>query len=433
MHFHFRLAVPSTLLLAASFVSACSTGGDGPGSTTTGSSTGSTSSGAASGSGGAPASGGQGAGAQSSGGGDPTGGSGAGASSSGGSTTSGDGGGDGAGGAPVDDGKTTYVYVGSGNWGEGNEGLVSVYTLDPTSGSLAFVSDHPAGNLASSLAVDATNARLYAGDESTGGVNSFTINTTTGSLSPLGGTANANTPVYVAVNSAGDYLLAANYNQGNVDVYPIGQNGLAGTSLGATSTGAQAHCVWIDDDNHVYVANKAANTISLFDFSAGTLTPKTPATVALESPRHIYRQGNRAYVVSETANLITAYDVGGDGLLTKDWDAPRLASGDAGTDTGAHIHVTSNGSYLYASNRGSSNTIVAYDITGATPSLIEHESTQGTTPRNFDVDPLDQHLVVGNQDSSSVVVFTLGADGSLDHASTLDVSYSPFFVAIARF
>lgn len=44
--------------------------------------------------------------------------------------------------------------------------------------------------------------------------------------------------------------------------------------------------------------------------------------------------------------------------------------------------------------------------------LLEHEPTRGNTPRNFDIDPHGQFLIVANQ-SGSIAVFALGADGKL--------------------
>ncbi len=328
---------------------------------------------------------------------------------------------------------TTFVYIGSGSWG-GDNGLISVYTIDRTSKTLTFVSEHPAGGLASSLVIDEQAGRLYAGDESKNGVNSFTIDKTTGSLTSLGATSSSNAPVYVSLSPDRKFLLAANYGEGNVDVYPIGDDGKAQASLGATSTGAEAHCILVDAQNHVLVANKGSSTLSHFDFAAGTLTAAAPPTTNLSSPRHIFATDGRAYVVAEGADAITAFDVGADGSLTKDWEVPRLAAGgSAANDSGADIHVTSNGRFLYASNRGAANNIVAYDIGCGEPQLIEHESTQGTTPRNFDLDPFDQFLVVGNREGGSVVVFNIAADGQLNHASTLDVAYEPFFIEVVQF
>lgn len=420
-----RLAFIPALFVALQACSSSeqpSVGGSGGSGTATGSQPGSGGNiegGGGNGSGGATASGGLGANTGDGGG-----------EASGGASTSGDG--DGSGGARPDENKITYVYVGSGAY-NGDNGLISVYTFDRTTKALTFMSDHQAGGLASSIAIDSENGRLYAGDESKMGVNSFTIDKTTGRLTSLGATSAANAPVHLSLTPNRDFLLAANYNQHNVDVYPIAQNGKAESSLGATPTGNNAHCVLIDSENHVVVANKGGNTISHFNFADGALAAANPPTTTLESPRHIARRGNKAYVVSESADVITAYTVETNGAYTMAWATERLNGGNPNNDTGAEIQVTPSGKYLYASNRGSANSIVAYDITGAAPVYLEHEPTQGTTPRNFEMDPLEEVIIVANQDSGSLVVFDIEADGKLAHASTLDVSYSPFVVVIAQF
>lgn len=329
----------------------------------------------------------------------------------------------------------TFVYVGSGDWADAEPGLITVYELDRQTKTLTFVSDHPAGKLASFLAVDPQRLRLFAGDEGDGGLNSFSIDPATGELTSLGATAGPNHPVYLSLTPDGKYILAANYNEGSVDVYPIDDSGKAETSLGATPTGEQAHCVVLGDGGHVYVPNKGSDTISLLGFEDGVLTAGTPASVALTSPRHLFLHGNQAYVVSEEADLITAYDVEASGELTYLWDVPRLPAGEgtAMTDTGADVRVTPSGKYLYATNRGASNTVVAYDLQTTPPTLLEHESSLGTTPRNFALDPEEEFILVANHgETKTIVLFDIEADGRLTPRAPLELDFSPYVVVIAQ-
>jgi len=328
----------------------------------------------------------------------------------------------------------TFVYVGSGDWGDAEPGLVTVYELDRESLTLSYVSEHPAGGLASYLAIDAARLRLFAADEADGGLNSFTIDPATGELMSLGATASSNHPVYLWATTDGAHVLAANYNEGSVDLYPIDSAGKAGASLGATPTGEQAHCVVVDEDDHIFVPNKGADTISLLAFGSGL--PLVPGPdVALPSPRHAVLHEGRAYVVSEEHDLITAYDIEADGALTYLWDVPRLPEGEgtAATDTGADIRVTPSGAFLYATNRGTSNTVVAYDLRTEPPTLLEHESSLGTTPRNFAMDPEGEFIIVANHGSEkTLVIFGIGADGHLSAETPLELDYSPYFVGIAQ-
>ena len=70
-------------------------------------------------------------------------------------------------------------------------------------------------------------------------------------------------------------------------------------------------------------------------------------------------------------------------------------------------HVSADGKFLYASNRGESNTIAIFEIDQKNGSiaLVGHQSTLGKTPRNFNFDPTGNFLLVANQNSDDIVVF----------------------------
>ena len=67
--------------------------------------------------------------------------------------------------------------------------------------------------------------------------------------------------------------------------------------------------------------------------------------------------------------------------------------------------MTSDGKFLYASNRGhNSIAIFSVDEKGKlTP--IGHESVRGEWPRNFTLSPDDKFLLVANQRTDNIVVF----------------------------
>ena len=78
-----------------------------------------------------------------------------------------------------------------------------------------------------------------------------------------------------------------------------------------------------------------------------------------------------------------------------------------GIAASADIHISPDGNFLYASNRGESNTIVIYKINKKTGylSLLTHQSTVGFAPRNFNFDPSGKYLLVANQNSNEIVIF----------------------------
>ncbi len=334
----------------------------------------------------------------------------------------------------------TFVYVGSGTWGPDEAGWVTVYELDRATGRLVFVSSHRAGGLASFLAIDEKRHRLFVANEDEGGVLSFSIDPASGKLTALTPARSQNQPVYLCLTRDGQRLLAANYEQGSVDVYPISDDGHAQAPVQNVATGAQAHCVIIEDENRVLVANKGADTISHFVLSEGKLRTAPPSFSSLRSPRHIC-QGlhNRIYVVSEEADLITAYDIEHTGAFEPTWQGPRLpqnkdAAPVAARDTGAHIQVTPDGQFLYATNRGHSNTIVGYNISTSPPTPLGHKGTNGQTPRHFAIDPRQEFVIVANREGErNLSLMKISTNGSLEDAGTLFLEVSPFCVGLAQF
>ena len=72
----------------------------------------------------------------------------------------------------------------------------------------------------------------------------------------------------------------------------------------------------------------------------------------------------------------------------------------------AEVVMHPSGRFLFGSNRGHDSLVVfAVDPKAGTLTLVEHEPTQGSTPRGFGVDPTGKYLLAGNQRSDSVVVF----------------------------
>ena len=68
------------------------------------------------------------------------------------------------------------------------------------------------------------------------------------------------------------------------------------------------------------------------------------------------------------------------------------------------------GKFVYGSNRGH-HSIAIFAINEATGrlTLVGHESSQGETPRNFNLDPTGSLLLAANQDTDTIVAFRVDA------------------------
>lgn len=80
--------------------------------------------------------------------------------------------------------------------------------------------------------------------------------------------------------------------------------------------------------------------------------------------------------------------------------------GFTGKNGAAHIEVTKDGKYLYATNRGDANTISAFKIhANGRINPVQEIYVQGEGPRNFAVDPKGNFLLVANQKTNDIIVY----------------------------
>ncbi|MBN1414718.1 MAG: beta-propeller fold lactonase family protein, partial [Bacteroidales bacterium] len=92
-----------------------------------------------------------------------------------------------------------------------------------------------------------------------------------------------------------------------------------------------------------------------------------------------------------------------------------LTEGNPGEASCADIHITPSGKYLYASNRGSYNSIAMYTVDEKTGELtwIGSQHVKGKTPRSFIIDPTGQFLLVANQDTDNIVTFRINPESGM--------------------
>jgi 6-phosphogluconolactonase (cycloisomerase 2 family) len=96
-----------------------------------------------------------------------------------------------------------------------------------------------------------------------------------------------------------------------------------------------------------------------------------------------------------------------DGNLTQAQIASMIAPGFRGKIGGGAIHLSPDGRFLYATNRGDANELVQFSVDPKNGRLkfVKRYPTLGKTPREFAIDPTGRWLVVGNQETDSAYFF----------------------------
>ncbi len=235
-------------------------------------------------------------------------------------------------------------------------------------------------------------------------------------------------PCHVTVDPTGRNALVANYGGGSVSVLPLGDDGKLGPASAFVQhqgssvnprrqQGPHAHSINLDPAGRfAFVADLGLDKIMVyrFDAAAGTLTPNDPAWAAVapgSGPRHFafHPSGKFAYVINELASSLTAFRYDAPrGALEEVQTVSSLPAGPVEGNSTAEVQVHPSGKFVYGSNRGH-DSIAVFAVDGASGKLklVEHESTQGKTPRNFGVDPTGRFLLACNQASDTIVGFRI--------------------------
>jgi 6-phosphogluconolactonase len=334
-------------------------------------------------------------------------------------------------------GKGQYLaYVGTYTTKQSSKGIYGLRfdsaTGQLTSNGLAAESTDP-----SFVAVHPGGKYLYAVNEigefnglKSGGVSAFAIDPKNGMLKPLNQVSTHGAgPCYVSLDKVGRFVLVANYDGGSVATFPVHDDGSLGLVAGFVQHSGSSvdkerqeapHAHWIGvspDNRFALAADLGLDDVLVYRFDAykGSLTPNDPGYARVtpgSGPRHFafHPNGKFGYVLNEMASTVTAFTYqpqkGSLSVLQTIATVPKDYSG---VKEAAEVAVHPSGKFLYASNRGSANSIAVFtiDATKGTLKLAGEASTKGKTPRNFVIDPTGAFLLAANQDSGNIVVFRI--------------------------
>lgn len=126
-------------------------------------------------------------------------------------------------------------------------------------------------------------------------------------------------------------------------------------------------------------------------------------------PRHLCfsNNGKYLYIIEELTGSISVYQFfkGNAKFLQKVVLHPSNFNGMAAS---ADIHLSPDGLFLYATNRGNENNIVSFKVLPngkLDQKSIQYYSTEGKSPRNFTMNKEGTWLLVANQDSDNIIAF----------------------------
>lgn len=320
-------------------------------------------------------------------------------------------------------GQQTVLFIGSYNLDKTLPGIY-VYSFNNKTGKLSKITDYSGILNPSFLALSNDGKYLYACTDSragnNGSVSSFKFNKqlTLISQQPTG----AANPVYVALDKTERWLLSGSYTGGGVTAFPIKGQGeidksaqiflFQDSSVRPQQKSAHIHSVNFSPNGQVvYLPDLGADKIRDFHFDGANEMPLSQEsfirTPPGSGPRHMafHPGGKFAYCLSELSGAVTVYAVNGARL--ESIQEINLHSKLHQFYSSADIHLSPDGLFLYASNRGEENNIAIFRVNNKSGKLtpVGYQTTAGDHPRNFVIDPSGKFLLVANEYSGNINVF----------------------------
>jgi 6-phosphogluconolactonase len=328
-----------------------------------------------------------------------------------------------------------YLFVGT--YTSGKSKGIYVYDFNAATGQAKPVSETESKN-PSYLAIAAGGRFVYAVSENggkPGEVSAFSFDKKAGQLSFINKQESGGAdPCYISVNSDRSWAVVANYSSGSLSALPIAGDGSlkpAAQVIVHTGKGANAnrqekphvHSVFFTPDQQfILSADLGTDKLMIYRFHKNEGMPLSDAADSFVSvlpgsgPRHLAFHPSKPffYLVSELTGSIDEFSYQGEKIkhIERVATTPSDFKGDIGS---ADIHITPNGKFLYATNRGDANNIAMYSIDNSSGKLhsIGYQSVLGKHPRNFIIDPGGHFLLVANRDTDNVVVFKINEQTGL--------------------
>jgi 6-phosphogluconolactonase len=243
---------------------------------------------------------------------------------------------------------------------------------------------------------------------------------------------------FVTTDHMERHVFVANYGSGSLTVFDfMTDTGIAVLAQQIQFSGSgpvagrqdQSHihaAVLSKDERYLYCTDLGADRLYRFLYEPDKAAPLIADPVPYiqlppgSGPRHLdfSADGRWIYLITELSGEIFWLD-------TLEWNTGGLEcvsivqQGYAGKIEGGDIRADESGQYLFASNRGDANEIIAYRINSQDGKLTFYQriGAAGLSPRNLLVLSRYNLLLAANEQSNSISVFRFKPDGQLEYTS----------------
>lgn len=246
-------------------------------------------------------------------------------------------------------------------------------------------------------------------------------------------------PCYVSIGQFGT-VLTSNYHSGTVGLLKLSESGELlgpldisqheGQGISPRQKGPHAHMTIFEPSGSSIVSVDLGTNDLWFhtlNEEQTSFVPSAPKKLALPAgagPRHMayHPNGKWFYVIYELSSIVTQINANASGNYEIVDTVTTLPDGFSDTNRCADIHISNDGKFLYASNRGhNSIAIFSIDSENGQLSMVGHTSVYGDWPRYFTFSPNEDFLLVANERSNSIVSFSRNKEnGTLEYVDQIE-------------
>ncbi len=341
-----------------------------------------------------------------------------------------------------------HYYMFIGTYTSGKSKGIYVYDFNAATGDLTWVSNTDSAANPSFLTIAPDGKHIYAVNEinrqQTGYVAAYDFNAASGKLSFINKVpSGSENPCHISITKDGQWLAVANYTGGSLAVLPVSADGSVkpfaqhivhtGKSVNLQrQEKPHVHSVFFSpDEKFLLTPDLGLDQVSIYQFDKTAATPLTPAPVPYAQavpgtgPRHIEFSGDGKYVylIEEMGGTVSVFSYH-NGTMTPIQRLATHPESFKGQPGSADIHLSPDGKFVYASNRGEENNLAIFSVDKTSGLLANagYQSTGGEQPRNFMIDPTGKFLLVANQKTSNILVFKRNMKtGALEKVNEIEV------------
>lgn len=220
-------------------------------------------------------------------------------------------------------------------------------------------------------------------------------------------------------------LFGANYHGSRIDVFKIGENGELTRTDSVVHDGPtgprpeqaipHVHYADLTPDGRLITCDLGEDLITIYDISDdGKLTEVSHFQ---DDPgfgtRHLafHPDGKYVYVLGELSSELEVFKYDAEtAKLTRIQKLKTIPSTWTAHNGAGAIHISSDGRFVYTSNRGE-NTIAVYEVQADhTVKHIQSISSEGDFPRDFNFSPDEKYIVCANQESDDLALYARDAE-----------------------